>query len=420
MSRLLTPTRPTTLLAALLSLFLIATACGSDDDTTEASSDADTADATADEEMSEDAMSDGEMDEMSMDEGHDHGDVLEVPESMAVPTIDIRVEPDPMSGVNLFVELSDFTIAPESASTDPVDGEGHLHVYVDGERIGRFYNTALHLDGLTDGEHEITVEVSANSHAACAVDGVPITATETISYTAGEHSHGDSELLEVTGDAPIVAMEVFEDPKSGWNLRFDTTGFTFAPEAASTEAVEGEGHLHLYVDGVKQGRIYGEWWHLPDLPEGEHEVIIELSANDHRTYAVDGEPIQATATVTGTGGDGAGDGHDHGESEEMADEEMADMADGMEADGGVLIEASVTADQVDTASDRYEVPLNSEVTIEVSADRNEHIHLHGYDVMADVTAEQPGTISFDATVPGTFEVELEDSGLFLFEVTVLP
>ena len=41
-----------------------------------------------------------------------------------------------------------------------------------------------------------------------------------------------------------------------------------------------------------------------------------------------------------------------------------------------------------------------------------------YDLLADVTPGSPSEIRFTADVPGVFEVELEDSGTFLFEIAV--
>ena len=41
---------------------------------------------------------------------------------------------------------------------------------------------------------------------------------------------------------------------------------------------------------------------------GEHTVMVELSANDHSPYALDGEAIMATETITIEPADG---GHGH-------------------------------------------------------------------------------------------------------------
>ena len=60
------------------------------------------------------------------------------------------------------------------------------------------------------------------------------------------------------------------------------------------------------------------------------------------------------------------------------------------------------------------------VRIIVHADVSDEVHLHGYDLMSDVTLEQPARIDFVADVPGVFECELEDAGIPLFELEVSP
>lgn len=70
--------------------------------------------------------------------------------------------------------------------------------------------------------------------------------------------------------------------------------------------------------------------------------------------------------------------------------------------------------------DRVEVRRGSLVRIVVRADVEEEVHLHGYDLSADVGPEQPARIDFRAGVPGVFECELEHSGRFLFHLEVSP
>jgi hypothetical protein len=69
---------------------------------------------------------------------------------------------------------------------------------------------------------------------------------------------------------------------------------------------------------------------------------------------------------------------------------------------------------------RVTVAKDRRVVLIVSADVSDHVHLHGYDVMRDVTPGAPGRLAFRATIPGRFEVELEDAGLQIAEVTVKP
>jgi hypothetical protein len=85
---------------------------------------------------------------------------------------------------------------------------------------------------------------------------------------------------------------------------------------------------------------------------------------------------------------------------------------------GVLVEAKVTGSNVETASKRVRVDLGQKVRVQVEADRAEEVHVHGYDLKGDVAPGKPAIIDFTANVPGVFEVELEESGLKLFELQV--
>ena len=85
---------------------------------------------------------------------------------------------------------------------------------------------------------------------------------------------------------------------------------------------------------------------------------------------------------------------------------------------GVLAEAKVTGDNVETASRRVRVELGQKVRVRVEADHAEEVHVHGYDLKADVAPGKPAVIDFTADVPGVFEVELEESGRSLFELQV--
>jgi hypothetical protein len=56
----------------------------------------------------------------------------------------------------------------------------------------------------------------------------------------------------------------------------------------------------------------------------------------------------------------------------------------------------------------------------VRADVSDHVHLHGYDIMRDVSPGRPARLRFRATIPGRFEVELEERGLQLAQLEVRP
>jgi hypothetical protein len=69
---------------------------------------------------------------------------------------------------------------------------------------------------------------------------------------------------------------------------------------------------------------------------------------------------------------------------------------------------------------RFSVRKGREVEIVVRSALTDHVHLHGYDLMADVAPGSPATIPFVADVPGRFEIELEDRGLQIAELEVRP
>jgi hypothetical protein len=69
---------------------------------------------------------------------------------------------------------------------------------------------------------------------------------------------------------------------------------------------------------------------------------------------------------------------------------------------------------------RQTVKQDDQIKLVVRSDVADEIHLHGYDLMKDVEAGGTATIAFKADVPGQFEVELEDRGLQIAELTVEP
>jgi hypothetical protein len=95
-----------------------------------------------------------------------------------------------------------------------------------------------------------------------------------------------------------------------------------------------------------------------------------------------------------------------------------DAASTTAAFAGVVVEARVTGDDVETASRRVRVDLGQKVRIRVEADHADEVHVHGYDLKGDVAPGKPAVVEFTADTPGVFEVELESAGLKLFELQV--
>ncbi len=127
-----------------------------------------------------------------------------------------------------------------------------------------------------------------------------------------------------------VALRIEPDAVDGVNITVLPAGFTFAPQHVNSDHIPGEGHAHLYVDGVKVTRLYGPHYHLAGLAPGEHEIRVTLNANTHAAYAHGDRPVETAQMVTIAEGE-----HAHG----------AGMDDGpVEAPEGMTVALHAEAD----------------------------------------------------------------------------
>lgn len=243
-----------------------------------------------------------------------------------------------------------------------------------------------------------TTETSADA------DDQP-TATSTVSGDSmsdddkHDDEHGASTIdVDTTKPIPEVAIILNETDEPGmFDLRVVLANFTITPENVDGDPVDNEGHMHLLIDGEKIDR-FTDLERQIMVPEGEHLVEVELNANNHLPYAVDGVPIRTGMTVIGAG------------EASMTDEPT-------EAD--VTITATLTDGEVTLDGDeRVEVAVGDVVMLMISSDVAEEAHLHGYDILAEVGPDKDGMILFTADTPGRFEIEFETSGKFIAELTV--
>jgi hypothetical protein len=205
-----------------------------------------------------------------------------------------------------------------------------------------------------------------------------------------DHDHDGGH--EVTwSPRPSVSVTATEVAPGTFDLSFDLESFTLVDVSTAPEPVEGEGHVHVYIDGRGGPMVYIDTHRLEDIPPGEHEIRVELSAADHQPWLIDGEPVDGTTTVT---------------------------VEGEVAAADQVIEVTVADGSVTGGADRHRVGLGEVVAFTVSSDMTDEIHVHGYDLYGDVEAGDTATVEFTADIPGVFEIELEEAGLKLAELEV--
>jgi putative intracellular protease/amidase len=124
--------------------------------------------------------------------------------------------------------------------------------------------------------------------------------TDMTSMANGMHAHMATNVSAWPA-IPTITAKAHPDTMGGWNLELVTTNFRFAPEHVGNAVLPSEGHAHLYIDGVKIGRIYGTWYNLPPTlfkSAGDHEIRVTLNANDHSDLESNGATIQSIVHVT--------------------------------------------------------------------------------------------------------------------------
>jgi hypothetical protein len=82
------------------------------------------------------------------------------------------------------------------------------------------------------------------------------------------------------------------------------------------------------------------------------------------------------------------------------------------------IGVTVAGGQASGDTGRVPVAVGTSVTLVVTSDVADEVHVHGYDKEAELSPGQPAEIHFDATIPGVFEVELHKAGTVLLRLQV--
>ncbi|TQN44284.1 hypothetical protein FHU33_3782 [Blastococcus colisei] len=85
---------------------------------------------------------------------------------------------------------------------------------------------------------------------------------------------------------------------------------------------------------------------------------------------------------------------------------------------GQRIEVTVTGGQAGGDTGRVPVAAGEQVTLAVTSDVADEVHVHGYDLTAPLTPGEPAELTFAATIPGVFEVELHDAHTVLLSLQV--
>ncbi|WP_399495262.1 hypothetical protein [Streptomyces sp. P9(2023)] len=223
---------------------------------------------------------------------------------------------------------------------------------------------------------------------------------------------GGHRLREVPAEgAPAVRAEVRPDTEGGWNIHLTVERFRFTPESVGGAAIPGRGHARLLVDGKETDRLYGPWRHVPP---GARSVTVRLHADDHTVWAVGGKPVEATVPLGTTPPTATARTTPAPTTPTPSTPTPTTPAPAP----GRTVEIAVTGTSVQPPPSRIELKRGEQLTLRVTADRADTLHVHGYDRELTLTPGEPGTLTFTADRTGLFEVETHGSELLLTQLVV--
>jgi hypothetical protein len=107
----------------------------------------------------------------------------------------------------------------------------------------------------------------------------------------GTGATGATGATASTGDRPSSTAKLsIVDPKVGQaihgsnvDLRVKLQGAKLVP-ATTTHIVPDEGHLHVILDDTLISMTEGLEQTIPDVPPGEHRIMVEFVASDHAPF----------------------------------------------------------------------------------------------------------------------------------------
>lgn len=190
--------------------------------------------------------------------------------------------------------------SPEAETSTLSERHGPLAVPAGGTASLAADGVFLQLNNLSgpldDGR---TLPISLTfTHAGTLTTRARIISLQTKGNAANYGLFGISDVCQVgEGEpAPNISLEATKT-EAGWSVSITSEDFEFTPTLVDGPHVPGTGHGHIYLNGLKLGRLYSAETTIGNLPFGQHEVRVTLSTNDHRAYVVDDAPVTASIRI---------------------------------------------------------------------------------------------------------------------------
>ncbi|WP_217562185.1 DUF6130 family protein [Paenibacillus sp. GbtcB18] len=85
----------------------------------------------------------------------------------------------------------------------------------------------------------------------------------------------------VSGEAPTIDATLTQEGTSAV-ISYKVSNLKIAGDSMGAAPKQGEGHLHIYVDGVQKAMLKTDApVRLENIPPGKHTIKLSLQQNDH-------------------------------------------------------------------------------------------------------------------------------------------
>ena len=104
------------------------------------------------------------------------------------------------------------------------------------------------------------------------------------------HEHKSKEI-GINTPIPKIELTLFRDSMDGVNVHIDIANYVLnAPDLAPTTLTSEKGylhgHAHVFINGIKKQRLYGNDIHIPQrwLKKGVNQIAISLNSHQHENW----------------------------------------------------------------------------------------------------------------------------------------
>ena len=130
------------------------------------------------------------------DDGHHHDESATIVSEIPI-SVSITAEPAERGGVDVSIATEGFRFAEELVDQPHEPGVGHAHIYLNGEKLARVFESHYHIADLAPGRNVIRVSLNANDHSELIYNGAIVDSTAIVivpeTAQSGDDDHGDDD-----------------------------------------------------------------------------------------------------------------------------------------------------------------------------------------------------------------------------------